>query len=114
MSFGFGVGDFLAVFRLSNEIRKRLVAAPSEFRAVSEEVRSLSIILQDIDDLESEQGPTDHQQQEIKIISQGCFHVLSDLESALDRHQELDTRAVSGRDRARRVWRRATWDHRNK
>jgi len=34
MSFGFGDGDFLAVFRLSNEIRKRLVAAPGEFRAM--------------------------------------------------------------------------------
>lgn len=111
MSFGFGVGDFLAVLRLSNEIRKRLVVAPDDFRAVSEEVRSFGIILQDIDDLESEQGLTDYQHKEIKTISQGCFHVLSDLKSALDRYQELDTRAVSVRGKARRVWKRATWDH---
>lgn len=31
MSFGFGVGDFLAVIQLANKIRKDFAGAPSEF-----------------------------------------------------------------------------------
>lgn len=34
MSFGFGIGDFIALFNLTNGIRKRLVAAPKEFGVV--------------------------------------------------------------------------------
>jgi hypothetical protein len=33
MSFGFGIGDFLAVIGLANKIRKDFAGAPSEFRA---------------------------------------------------------------------------------
>jgi hypothetical protein len=37
MSFGFGVGDFLAVVTLANEIRKKFVDAPAQFKAISDE-----------------------------------------------------------------------------
>jgi hypothetical protein len=37
MSFGFGIGDFLAVLSLANEIRKDFVSAPSQFKAISDE-----------------------------------------------------------------------------
>jgi hypothetical protein len=32
MSFGFSVGDFLAVIQLANKIRKDFASAPSEFK----------------------------------------------------------------------------------
>jgi hypothetical protein len=32
MSFGFGVGDFLAVIELANKIRKDFAGAPDEFK----------------------------------------------------------------------------------
>lgn len=64
MSFGFSVGDFLAVIRLVNKIRKDFVGAPSQFRDISNvyvtsidetailihltyRLRSLSIVLND-------------------------------------------------------------------
>ncbi|KAF5846821.1 hypothetical protein GGP41_004909 [Bipolaris sorokiniana] len=47
MSFGFSVGDFLAVIRLVNKIRKDFVGAPSQFRDISNVLRSLSIVLND-------------------------------------------------------------------
>jgi len=31
MSFGFSIGDFLAVIQLANKIRKDFVGAPNEF-----------------------------------------------------------------------------------
>ena len=37
MSFGFSVGDFLAVIELTNKIRREFVDAPSQFKAISDE-----------------------------------------------------------------------------
>jgi hypothetical protein len=37
MSFGFSVGDFLAVIELANKIRKEFVDAPSQFKDISDE-----------------------------------------------------------------------------
>jgi hypothetical protein len=42
MSFGFGVGDFIAVFELANKVRKEFAAAPSQFKAISDEYVILS------------------------------------------------------------------------
>jgi hypothetical protein len=36
MSFGFSVGDFLAVIQLANKIRKDFVGAPSQFSEISD------------------------------------------------------------------------------
>ncbi len=37
MSFGFGVGDFIAVFELANEILEDFADAPSQFNAALDE-----------------------------------------------------------------------------
>jgi hypothetical protein len=37
MSFGFSVGDFVAVLQLANTIRERFVGAPEQFKAISNE-----------------------------------------------------------------------------
>jgi hypothetical protein len=37
MSFGFGVGDFLAGLQLISQIRKQFADAPSQFQAISDE-----------------------------------------------------------------------------
>lgn len=37
MSFGFSVGDFLAVYQLAGKIRKEFVGAPSQFKAITNE-----------------------------------------------------------------------------
>lgn len=44
MSFGFGVGDFLATIKLANKVRTRFVDAPEQFKAVSKEWVLLSIV----------------------------------------------------------------------
>ncbi|KFY95260.1 hypothetical protein V498_03446, partial [Pseudogymnoascus sp. VKM F-4517 (FW-2822)] len=43
------VGDFITAIELANKIRKEFVDAPSQFKAVSAEIRGLSIVLQDAD-----------------------------------------------------------------
>jgi hypothetical protein len=42
MSFGFSVGDFIAVIELANKIRKEFVDAPSQFKAISDEYAVLA------------------------------------------------------------------------
>jgi hypothetical protein len=37
MSFGFSVGDFIAVLQLANKVRKNFVGAPDQFKDVSNE-----------------------------------------------------------------------------
>jgi hypothetical protein len=37
MSFGFSVGDFIAVLQLANQVRQRFVGAPEQFKAISDE-----------------------------------------------------------------------------
>jgi hypothetical protein len=37
MSFGFGVGDFLAVIKLASKIRKDFVDAPHQLSAICDE-----------------------------------------------------------------------------
>lgn len=36
MSFGFGLGDFLAVLEIANTLRKNFVGAPSEYRGIAD------------------------------------------------------------------------------
>lgn len=52
MSFGFGVGDFIAVFELANKIRKDFVYAPSEFKAISDEYAVLATFLINTDSVD--------------------------------------------------------------
>jgi hypothetical protein len=37
MSFGFSVGDFLAVIELTNKIRREFISAPNQFKYISDE-----------------------------------------------------------------------------
>jgi hypothetical protein len=42
MSFGFSLGDFIAVIGLANKIRKVFVDAPTQFKDISKELVTLS------------------------------------------------------------------------
>lgn len=37
MSFGFGIGDFIAVIEHANKLRKSFVGTPAQFKALSDE-----------------------------------------------------------------------------
>ena len=37
MSFGFGVGDFLAVLEIVHRVRKKAARAPKEYQGIAEE-----------------------------------------------------------------------------
>ncbi|KFY37326.1 hypothetical protein V494_04800 [Pseudogymnoascus sp. VKM F-4513 (FW-928)] len=110
MSFGFGVGDIIAVAKLSNVIRQRFVDSPDQFKAIAAEVRNLSIVLQDADVVLPEKELTSKQQIELDGIVQGCHDLLEELSVTLDKYQELDSSAKISSGRSRKLWKRLTWD----
>jgi hypothetical protein len=52
MSFGFSVGDFIAVIELANKIRKDFVGSPSQFKAISDEYAVLATFLNNADSVD--------------------------------------------------------------
>ncbi|KAF7922343.1 uncharacterized protein EAE97_011085 [Botrytis byssoidea] len=108
MSFGFGIGDILAVIELAKKIRKDFVDAPSQFNDISLEVRSLSIVLQDIEDEFSLPDLNAEQKSELKEIIFGCRDVLEKLQQTLSTYGEFksDSRGC----KAKRIWKRFHWE----
>ncbi|KAF2648177.1 hypothetical protein K491DRAFT_256578 [Lophiostoma macrostomum CBS 122681] len=111
MSFGLSVGDFITVLHLANTLRKQLVGAPGQYSAVSQDVRTLSSILQDIEDLIDNigDGVADRRKQELEQISKACQAMLKELETKLLQFQALDS-AGSKSGKFRVAWKKFRWD----
>jgi hypothetical protein len=102
MSFGFSVGDFLAVIELANKLRKNFVEAPIQFKAISEDVRQLSIVLGDIE-IQSSLYSEDELAR-LKPVVQGCEALLRSLEATLSKYADIQT---SGKEKlVKRVWKK--------
>ncbi|KAN0102723.1 hypothetical protein V8E51_011036 [Hyaloscypha variabilis] len=110
MSFGFSIGDFVAAIELANRIRKEFVHAPGQFKAISDEVRSLSIILQDINIKLSEHELNDHQQARLQEISSNCRNVLNEVEETASKYQELEYKGGSMSTKVKKIWKRLKWE----
>ena len=91
MSFGFGIGDFLAVIELANKIHKRFSDAPAKLQDISNEAKSISVVLSDV--LEHVdtvvKGLDPSKAEELKSIIDDSSLVLKDLEDLLDSMQSL-------------------------
>jgi chromosome segregation ATPase len=76
-------------------------------------VKTLSNILRDVDDIQSQRDLTGQQKQSLDEIAQECHNVLEELNKTLDKFQELDsnTKGISGK--SRKVWKRLQWDQKN-
>ncbi|KAK2788055.1 hypothetical protein FQN51_003050 [Onygenales sp. PD_10] len=109
-AFGYSVGDVIAVIRLANEVRQRFIDAPEQFAAISDEVRSLSILLQDIDIFLPKRELAEDQQRELNDIAKGCRNVLEQLDKWLDEHAILASNAEGLRERSRQALKRLSWD----
>ncbi|KAI9839251.1 MAG: hypothetical protein M1819_003245 [Sarea resinae] len=110
MSFGYSIGDIITAAQLARKIRKEFVDAPDEYKAIRDDVNSLRIVLESIDDTQSEQEITDEQERELATISTGCFNVLSELDQVLDRYRALDTDPSSLGAKSRKVWKKLRWE----
>ncbi|KAH6668301.1 hypothetical protein B0J14DRAFT_158963 [Halenospora varia] len=109
MSFGFSVGDFIAAIELANKIRKEFVNAPSQSKDIPDEVRSLSIVLQDVEVVLSEPDLSTQEKTELREIANGSHNVLKKLEEMLDKYGELKSDSGSVGRKVKRVWKRLKW-----
>ncbi|KAI9803499.1 MAG: hypothetical protein M1825_001842 [Sarcosagium campestre] len=110
MSFGFSLSDIIKVSELANKIRKEFVDAPSQFKAIADEVRSLSIVANDVEVLLSDRELRIEQEAELKQIANGCRNVLNQLEHTLEEYDELKSGHGSVNKRAKRIWKRLKWE----
>ncbi|KAH2589466.1 hypothetical protein KXW54_005746, partial [Aspergillus fumigatus] len=109
-SFGFSTGDFIAVAQVAIRIRKRFNDAPNQFNSISHEVRSLTIILQDIEVALSGHKLSTQQQTDLVQILGSCRCVLEDLEKALDKYQVLESRDGNLGEKIKRTWKRVSFE----
>ncbi|KAI7778806.1 hypothetical protein LA080_001587 [Diaporthe eres] len=94
MSFGFGVGDFLAVLKLANEVRKQFANAPKEFTDISDDIESLSLALVNAD-----------------FRVKDAQTLLLELQTFNNKHSVLQKDTTDGtRTKIKRFWKRASWD----
>ena len=98
MSFSFGISDFIAVLTLVNKIRKRFVDAPEQFRAISDEVKSLTSVLRNLEDSDAENDIelSERQRSDLQEHLKECKNVFEDLDSMLDKYVDLDSSKHSG------------------
>ena len=73
-------------------------------------VRSLSIILQDVEVVLSEQELNTQEKTEMKEIADGCRNVLDKLKKTLDKYGELKSGPESVGKKVKRVWKRLKWE----
>jgi septation ring formation regulator EzrA len=73
-------------------------------------VRSLSIVLQDVEVVLSEPDLTTQQKTELREIADGCLNVLQKLEQTLDKYSELNPGSSRIKNRVKRVWKRLKWE----
>lgn len=85
MSFGFGVGDILAVTELAIKIRKRFADAPAKLQDISYEVKSLFVVLSDVEVYRHMVVEKLHpsKAEELKTIIEGSKFVLKELDSLI-------------------------------
>ncbi|KAK2772638.1 hypothetical protein FQN53_004485 [Emmonsiellopsis sp. PD_33] len=109
-TFGYSVGDLIAVIKLAKELRQRFIDAPDQFAAISDEVRSLSIVLQDIDIFLPKRDLAEDQQRDLNDIAKGCHNVLEQLDKWLDDHAILASNPEGLREKSRKALKRLSWD----
>ncbi|KAI1876773.1 uncharacterized protein JN550_000845 [Neoarthrinium moseri] len=110
MSFGFSVGDFLAVIKLANGVRKDFAGAPDQFHQISSEVRNLAIVLQDVDTFLDEHDLVQAQEESLGEVISNCRGTLEDIHRILNTFSALELKEDGIRKRARRVWQRVKWE----
>lgn len=99
MSFGFGIGDILAVGQLSWRLYKKCKDSSENYTELSSAVLTLHGVIKETEELFEKQDVTPEQKVRMATCRQGCEGVLKDLEGLLTRYESLGTRSQRTFDR---------------
>ncbi|CAI6339346.1 unnamed protein product [Periconia digitata] len=111
MSFGWSVGDVVKIVELAREVRKRFVDAPGQYKAIGNDVKNLSRIIEEIDDILPHRSLSAQQEKHLRERQQVCEDILGELRIILNQSASLegsDTRPKDGKLRV--VWKRLRWN----
>ena len=101
MSFGYGVGDVVALSQLAWKTYKACKDAPTSFANLAQETQSLHAVLKETEEVltDSQTKLTPAQQSRLKGVTDGCHGVLNDLDALLQKYDSLGTRSKMSWDR---------------
>lgn len=99
MSFGFAVGDFVAVGQLCWKVYKKCKGSPGNYRELSIEVGNLHNVIKETEELLSQQQLTSKQKDKLQASRAGCHEVLEDLNQLLAKYESLGTSSQRTFDR---------------
>ena len=92
MNFQLGVGDILELSRLAWDVYTMFTAykdAPEDFRNISDEIKSLHIIVDRNKDKFQNKTLNSNEQEQLREILQGCTNVLRDLDKLRTNYMSL-------------------------
>jgi hypothetical protein len=103
MTFGFGVGDIIAVVTIAYNLGNACSNASEDFKDISREVATLHLLLQSTQRYLEKQD--DHlgsgEAKKLNILVDGCKDVLSELDKTLAKYESLGTDSKRKRDKAK-------------
>ena len=102
MSFGFAVGDFLAVGKLVRNVYSAYADAPEQFRNFSQEILSLHIVIRKVEDQLGITGSdasasgrvaslSTKDKEDLKILYNGLQNVMKELDDLLKQYRNLES-----------------------
>ena len=89
MSLGWGVGDIIAISKLAAKVITAYKDAPSDYKNIAEEVKSLQIIINKAAQHFESTTLSDNDRQEGQEVLKGCQSVLEDLNSLMEKYNHL-------------------------
>ena len=89
MSFGYGVGDVMAISRLAFKVYTACKDAPDEYGNISDEVKSLHIVIDNAAQHFESTTLSDDKRQKGQEVLRGCLNLLEDLDSLIGKYNSL-------------------------
>ena len=87
--FGWGVGDIATISALVSKVYTAYKDAPDNYRHISEEVRSLQILISKAARYVENPTLSDNDWQEGQEVLKGCQSILEDLNSLIEKYNSL-------------------------
>ena len=91
MSFGYGVGDVIAISKLAMQVHAAYKDAPRDYRHISEEVSSLQIRINKAAQLFGSPTLGESNRSDGQEVLKGCQSVLEDLNSLIEKYNSIAT-----------------------
>ena len=95
MSFGYGVGDVMAISRLAFKVYTACKDAPDEYGNISDEVKSLHIVIDGAAQHFKSTTLSDDKRQKGQEVLRGCQNLLEDLDSLIGKYNSLAPASTS-------------------